>query len=57
MAKPIDLSLELNREESIRFVEELIRVESLPEDSPELKQRRDFLKECVEKANKVNWRF
>jgi len=55
VARPIDLSTELNEKDSIRFVNELIRVDSLPKDSPEMVQRRKFLSECKHVANTIRW--
>lgn len=57
MARPIDFPVSLNKADSMRFVKELIRVESLPEDSEELQSRREFLSECREKARKVRCCF
>ncbi|MFH0861324.1 MAG: hypothetical protein V1921_08995 [Candidatus Altiarchaeota archaeon] len=57
MARPIDCSPDLNNKESMRFVKELIRVESLPKDSREYLERRKFLEECELKAEKVRWVF
>ena len=57
MARPIDFSTDLNKCDSMRFVRELIRVDSLPKDSKELAERRKFLRECVSKASKVKWCF
>ncbi|MFH0861458.1 MAG: hypothetical protein V1875_00370 [Candidatus Altiarchaeota archaeon] len=55
MARPIDLSTELNERDSIRFVNELIRVDSLPKDSPEMVQRRKFLNDCKRIASTIKW--
>ena len=55
MARPIDFSTELNEEDSIRFVNELIRVDSLPKGSPEMVQRRKFLNECKRVASTIKW--
>ena len=55
MARPIDFSPDLNEEDSMRFVRELIRVDSLPKNSRELIEHRKFLKECRSAASKVKW--
>ena len=55
MARPIDFSTDLNEEDSMRFVNELIRVDSLPASDKELVKHRKFLEECAMKASKVKW--
>lgn len=56
MARPTDFSLNMDKSDSLRFVKELIRVDSLPVDSEELVEKRNFLKRCRIKAEKYGWK-
>ncbi len=45
--------IELNKEESINFIEEMKRIESLPKDSPEAIARHRFFEGCKEKSKNI----